>query len=709
MKTIKAHYQTLIHSFSRKIIGLFLVLFFISMLIVGSVSYIIAKESLDEKGEIILENSVIMALEIMETEYLRAQAGQISYEEAEERIKEILSGKKLLDGTRDLHKKINLGDNGYFILYNLEGLEVMHPTLEGENTWDVVDYDDDQTFIVQEQIQAGLDGGGFTYYSWLYPNSNHKGRKISYAKYDENWQWIIAATAYTSDFHSAANKIMFLFLGVFFVLLISLTYVVSGIVKTITRPIIEVSEGMKQVESGHYKTVNQVHSKDEIEGLVDGYNTMVLSIEEGQRHLKERNERLSYFAYNDVLTGLPNRNAFKEGVTKVLTKDIGEGYMVQMDVRGFKSINSTFGYDVGDGLLQRIGHYLVNDSQEDILVARTSGNEFSFWMNGMTKEQVDQVLDSIHQAVNHDDVKKRVNQSIDLHIAYAKYPEHGHDFEGLYQKASMAMKHAKDQGDTKAHSYSEAIEKEVRDELLMRNHLEKAIKNKDITTYFQSKVNYKTGQVVGVEALARWVSDTLGFVSPAVFIPAVHSFFLDVEFGDYIINHVFENFARIKEVYGQDVHVAINISPAYFASDNFVAFSREALAKYGVPGSQIVYEITEDLFIDDIDAINAVAEDIRALGICLSIDDFGTGYSSMNYLGHIQLDEMKIDKAFVDDLTVNPQAVKLFKTFCNIAEVFDYRLVAEGVETKEQLEVIKATSIEIVQGYLYSKPEPLNE
>ena len=269
------------------------------------------------------------------------------------------------------------------------------------------------------------------------------------------------------------------------------------------------------------------------------------------------------------------------------------------------------------------------------------------------------------------------------------------------------MKYAKDQGDTKVHGYDATMEKAMRDEIALRNHLESALTNKEIMAYYQSKVDYETGEVVGVEALARWISEPLGFIGPNVFIPAVHSFFLDVEFGEYMIDHVFANYAKLKEKYGEKVHVSINISPAYFASSNFVVYTKKALAKYQIPASQIIYEITEDLFIDDIGNITCVAEEIRSMGISLSIDDFGTGYSSMSYLGNLQFDEMKIDKAFVDELTKNPRAVKLFKTLCNIAEVFDYRLVAEGVETKEQLEIIRETSVKVIQGYLFSRPEPL--
>jgi len=703
----KSPYSQVKNSLNTKLIGFFVALFLIAMISVASVSYFIAKDSLNQKGEIILANGVRQAMTYIEDKYGEVQMGYITREEAEEQIKRNLLGPMMEDGTRQLHHNIDLGAHGYFIIYDLDGNEVMHPTLEGQNVWDVVDFGDKEHFVVREQINAAVSGGGYTYYEWLFPHSNRTGRKISYVEYEPNWGWVLAATAYERDFNSAANTILAVIIGTMAGLLLLLTYVSIKFVSGTTRPLYEVYKGMMDVEKGYYHKVDPVHSNDEIEFLVKGYNNMVHSIELARENLNLQNDRLTYLAYNDTLTDLPNRNAFKDNVSKTLSRGVTRGYLVQMDIHDFKTINSIFGYELGNGLLKRIGVHLQKPKYEEMVLARTSGNEFSMWVHGRNRAEVYELLKEIHYDLNQIDILQEVNQSIELHFAFARYPDHGNDFESLYEKASIAMKFAKEQGDTKPHGYTEEMEQSILHERDMRIQLEAAIDNGEIYPAYQAQKNYKTDKVVGVEGLARWHSTKLGQVSPGVFVPAVHNFFLDEKFGQYMVDRILGDYKALQSKYGMDITVSINISPIYFTSESFVAYTQKKLDQYGVPPEKVIYEITEDLLLDNFELVREVVEQIRGIGIKLSIDDFGTGYSSMSYLAMIPLDEMKIDKSFVDRLTDGPQAVKLFKTLCSVAEVFGYTLIAEGVESYEQLEIISDTSLEIIQGYLYSKPEKL--
>ena len=304
------------------------------------------------------------------------------------------------------------------------------------------------------------------------------------------------------------------------------------------------------------------------------------------------------------------------------------------------------------------------------------------------------------------DILGEISHSVDFHYSVALFPEHGLTFDELFRSASTAMKYAKDSGDIMYSLFDSLMEQKLRDENDMRTYLEKAIEQGEITPWYQRKVDYTSGRTVGVEALARWTSEVLGPVSPGIFIPAVHRFYLDVAFGNYMIDRVLSDYHTIVEKYG-DIKVSLNISPTYFDSSHILAKTKEALEKYKVPADRIIYEVTEDIFIGDFDGFKNMAGQLKGIGISLSLDDFGTGYSSLNYLKHMDINVIKVDKVFIDRIVEDPQAFKLLQGVCSIAELFDYEIVAEGVETEDQLAWIAKTPLKIVQGYIFSKPEPL--
>ncbi len=706
MRPLKRKYHQFNRSLNRKIILFFAVLIFIGLFTVGGIGFLVAQDTLDQKGETILKNSVVLALEVIDIQYKRYQEGTLSEEEAQEVIKETLMGPMGEDGKRRLHRNIDLGDNGYLIIYDLEGNEVMHPTLEGQNVWNVTSFDDDDLYVVQEQINVGKNGGGFTYYSWLFPDSKKVGQKISYVDFDPHWEWIVAATAYTDDFSSEAYYILFITILLLVIIMVIATIVVASFINKTTHPIIQVTRGMDQVAKGKLELINSIETNDELESLVNGYNGMVAGILRTNEKLMVKNERLQYLAFNDDLTGLPNRNGFKTIVEDSIMSDIKSAYLIQIDIRNLKMINSTYGFDIGDQLIGRIGWLLNEDSPTHYYYARTSGKSFSLWCSGHNLPVPDTIFAHIRSLLNRPEVLDQIPLTIDTYFSLVKYPEQGHNFDLLYRNASLAMKYAKEHDNRNVCYFDPFMDKALEDEITMRTNLEKALNKAQIQAWYQMKVDYETGKTVGVEALARWQSDELGFISPGVFIPAIHKFHLDILFGNYMIDHIFSNYQKIIHKYG-DVKIAINISPTYFDSGQIIEATDIALEKYNVPANRVILEVTEDIFIGDIDAFSAISKELKSRGISLSIDDFGTGYSSLNYLKNLDIDEIKVDKVFIDQIQEDEDALNLLKSMCHIAELFGYDIVAEGVETKEQLEVIKETQLKIIQGYLFSKPEPL--
>ncbi len=707
MNNIYTRFQQYKNSLNKRILLFFGVLFMLSLAMLTVVGYIVARDALDNKGEIILENAAVQAVALLELQYQRYQSGEISEEEAQEEVKVFLMGEVQEDGTRSMDGKVNLGDLGYFVIYDRMGNEMLHPTLEGQNVWEVTSLKDSDTYIVKNQIELALNGGGYSYYEWMMPDSDKVGDKIAYVKYAPSWQWIVAATAYTSDFNASATTILFTSCIVLLVVFLIGFIAMTRFIVTTTKPIIDVSEGMRGVSLGHYDKVDVINTGDEMQHMVKGYNIMVEDIYRTQMSLNEKNAHLEHMVKHDVLTGLMNRQGLKGRVTAKISEGIEAGSLIQLDLKAFKIINSTFGFEAGDQLLRRIGKALMLHPKVSVDVARTSGSEFMIWLPFANEASIHELTRELRYYLNDDEVLGDITHALELQFAVVRYPNDGHSFEELYKKAAIAMKYAKEAEESGVYFYKHQLSEALYEELSLKKHLTLGLKDKEFLPYYQKKINYKTGDIVGLEALARWESKVLGFVSPGGFIPALSKFHLDLDFSAYMIDRVMSDCRKIWALYGDDVKVSINIATAFFESNRLVDVTRLSMEKYDIPRNRIIYEITEDILIMDFKRFDKISRELKSLGILLSIDDFGTGYSSLSYLRSINADELKIDRSFIDQIQMDDQAFELLKALCNIAEIYGYDLVAEGVETNEQLALLKETPIEVIQGYLFSKPEPL--
>ena len=255
--------------------------------------------------------------------------------------------------------------------------------------------------------------------------------------------------------------------------------------------------------------------------------------------------------------------------------------------------------------------------------------------------------------------------------------------------------------------YEDEMYAQLEKESKITSLAELAIHSNEFLVYYQEKVDVTTQKVVGVESLSRWYSKELGFVSPAEFIPVLHKSNLMILFTNMVLRKVVDDIEKIYSLYGEDVSVSINISPISFFSDNFVSSLQSLIESSKIKASSIVLEITEDVFISDFEVVQAKILELKNLGVKISLDDFGTGYSSLNYLSKIQFDEIKVDKSFVDNVHLDETAYSLFDAIVKIAKSLNCNVVAEGVETAEQVKVIEKSGCNIIQGYIYSKPKPL--
>jgi EAL domain-containing protein (putative c-di-GMP-specific phosphodiesterase class I)/GGDEF domain-containing protein len=695
-------------SFHNKLVAHFGIVLLLATTIVGLSSFFIAQHSLNQKGRQILENSVQQALTVIEIEYENSQKGFKTQAQAQEDAKISLLGPLQADGRRLIDNHIDLGENGYFIIYDSLGNEVMHPSLEGQNVWDTTDSTDSDRYIVREQIDLakGHPEGGFMTYNWNLLNSDQVGQKYAYGLYFEEWDWIVVASAYAVDFNSDANQILFTTLFLILILLFIVLHLINTYVQSISQPITQLLGGIEALEAGRYQAVDGQKSDKEMGSLVDGYNKMIGSLEENAKNLDRKNEEITYLAYHDEMTGLANVYGMKNQIDQLTKSQIRSAAFVLISIRGLKTINALMGFAKGNQLLKEIGQFLLFN-YDARYCARASSNEFAIFIEIGNDDAFNASIESLKKALSAFIKSKGYGITTDFRLAIARYPDHGDDFEGLFEKTTLVMNLIKDSPEIYSQVYHDRMKRDMSQKIKLMQSLAQALQNGEIIPYYQAKIDYRSDAVVGVEALARWQSPLAGMVSPGIFLPLIVEMHLTDDFTAYMIDSALQQYDGICQKYGGDIDLSINVTPSSFLNSNFFDLISQSLKKHQVPSGRLILEITEDVFVEELASIQEIVGNLHAIGVRLAIDDFGTGYSSLNSLVQIDFDELKIDKSFIDKILTDEKAFQLVKMLCGIAEIYDYQLVAEGVESLDQLDRLKETNLHIIQGYLFSRPEPL--
>lgn len=688
-----------------------LMVFIVSLLIftnlgLGIPSYFFARQKLEEKGEVILSNAVHMAIDEIETMNENVEAGIISMEDAQEKVRTLLVGPKKSDGTRILNTPIDLGKYGYFLAYNDEGYEVMHPTLEGQFVYNVVSPGDEHLLVVQEQLRIGRKGGTFAY-DWYYPHQEKIGRKLSYVKSEPHWGWTVVATAYASDFNRSAIQITILMVILFLVTVIGVLIFTRYYMNKLLQPIFSVTDSMKQLNRNKLIKANDPYGNDELSDLVNGYNRMIESLSDNLNVLKNREKQLKRLAFIDELSGLPNYNFMEKYLNRRISKDYVNGIFLFLDIKNLKLIKSMYGMSFGDDIIKDISKKLRDHKPaEKTFVARLGGNEFGIWIGNTDEEALLKWIETSHDFLNQEFYDKRFEMRIDFTVSYLIVESNDMTFENILQMSTVAMQYAKDKN-LDVVKYSDEIYNEIEHESVLKIHAEKGLNKGEFFPVYQEKVDILTDKVIGVEALARWESEALGFIGPNEFIPILNKTKLIIDFTEKIIDYVLSDYKKLVSKYDEGIAVSINISPLLFMSDHFVSYILEKAAENKVPTHCIVLEITEDVLMDNPKLIDLKVSTLRQAGFKISLDDFGTGYSSLNYLQKITLDEVKIDKSLIDDIVTDKSARHMLHSIVEIFENLGYISVAEGVETEEQVQIVKEAGCKIIQGYYYSKPSKL--
>ncbi|MHA4871022.1 EAL domain-containing response regulator [Duganella sp. PWIR1] len=423
---------------------------------------------------------------------------------------------------------------------------------------------------------------------------------------------------------------------------------------------------------------------------------------------KAEQHLIDFLSNHDALTGLPNRMLARQRFTHTLAAARREGRCVAvmcLDLDRFKSINDSYGHDMGDKALQVVSRYLSETVREDDTVTRQGGDEFQIIVADDTQltatiALAQKILAGLRKELVIDGQQITVTSSIGIAVSLTD----GESFDELVRNADTALFRAKEIGRDNYAFFTERMDAEIRDKLAIQGQLRGAIARDEFEVHYQPQVCLKTGAMVGAEALLRWDSAVLGKVPPNRFIPLAEEYGLVNSIGEWVLESVC---AQMKVWHDQglgEIKVAVNLAAGQFANDATVPYVESTLRKFGVSPEYLGLEITEGTVMGDPNKAVAALRRLKDIGVGISLDDFGTGYSSLSYLKRFPIDVLKIDKSFVDDVTTNSADAAIALSVISLAHNLNMRVIAEGVETREQVQFLAERGCDEMQGYYFSRP-----
>ncbi len=474
------------------------------------------------------------------------------------------------------------------------------------------------------------------------------------------------------------------------------------------------------------KTERSLHQQGEVFFDDYGHPQRMYGTIQDISERKKTEEQIRFLAYFDVLTGLPNRQLFKEYATQALAQaqqkqeKVG---LIYLDLDQFKRINDTLGHTAGDELLVTIANFLKDSLRASDITAKLNINEFSTQpLSRLGGDEFTILLPGLidnHQAASvAKRIMKRLNQPIRIEdqefyvtssMGIAIYPEDGNSLEALLKNADTAMYHAKEDGRNAYSFYAKKMSFRTIERLGLEAKLKKALEKDQLILHYQPQVDSITRELIGLEALVRWADPQKGLIPPGQFIPIAEETGLILPIGNRVLEIACAQAKAWQKNGYHPIPISVNISSHQFQQQNLLETVQQALHTSGLKPEYLELELTESAVMHNVEKTIATLQNLKKIGLKLSIDDFGTGYSSMSYLKRFPLDTLKIDRSFVKDITTDPNDAAIIKAIVALSKSLGLKTIAEGVETEEQANFITQEGCDQIQGYLISKPLPTDQ
>jgi diguanylate cyclase (GGDEF)-like protein len=435
---------------------------------------------------------------------------------------------------------------------------------------------------------------------------------------------------------------------------------------------------------------------------------MVLSSSIDVTESHNERERLQYQAYHDIITRLPNRVLLFDRLRQAVSRSRRNGSILALcliDLDGFKQVNDLYGHTVGDGLLVEIADRLRSLVREEDTIARIGGDEFVLLMEALhNADQCEQALQRIFREIARPFIIGESEISITLSIGVTFFPGDVDDPDGLLRHADLAMYRAKEKGRNRSEIFDPLADFRVKANRGVITQIIKAIENRELRLLYQPKVDCRRGKVVGLEALVRWEHPILGIRMPAEFLPLVEHDDAIVRLGEWVIEEAFRQMSEWRNV-GVDLPVSVNISARGFLQGGFDSRLENLLKGYPPDLlTKLELEMVETGILDDVQLLGNLVNRLQGLGLSFALDDFGTGYSSLLHLKRLRPNTLKIDKSFIRDMLDDPGDLAIVKAVIGMGKALRYHVVAEGVETIEQLRMLLSLGCDVMQGFVLARP-----
>lgn len=422
---------------------------------------------------------------------------------------------------------------------------------------------------------------------------------------------------------------------------------------------------------------------------------------------KEKKELINNSLYKDIVTGLNNRHYFMQKIVKVVTEKKRHFAIFFVDIDHFSGINTSFGHIIGDMVLQEFGMRFTDWLKNDSELARLGNDDFALIVYFQAPFEIETIIHSLLKTIRKPLVLFEHTIHVSASIGISLYPDHTKQPYELIHMAQLAMQHSKDNlGGDNYQLYYPLLSNMVAEDRALGEALHLALERNEFIVYYQPVIDVKTKKIMGAEALVRWQNPNKGLVYPDQFIPLCEKIGLIIPLGAYVLNEACRQASQWHALGFSDLTIAVNLSARQFNHVNLKELIIGILEKFNFPPQCFNFEITETVLLQDDGTLISLLDWFDTLGLYLSLDDFGTGYSSLTYLQRFPFKNIKIDKTFTDQIDKSNLGLSLVKTIIGLGKSLGLTVIAEGVETEKQYDLLKKLNCDLLQGYLFSKPIP---